>query len=72
MADDESFGSLLIFSISNNLGSILFDVETAFSNGDLEEEIFMDFPEAMEHKPHACLLLVKTLYGLSPKCNPVL
>lgn len=66
METDETFHSMLIFSISNNLESINFDVETAFLNIDLEEEIFMDCPEAMKHEPHERLFLVKTMYGSSP------
>jgi hypothetical protein len=43
---------------------VLIDVGTAFLHGDLEEEIYMECPEGMEHKPDECLLLNKTIYGL--------
>lgn len=42
------------------------DVKTAFLNGELEEEIFMEYPEGVEEKPepgYACRLL-KAIYGL--------
>ena len=42
------------------------DVKTAFLNGELEEEIYMEFPEGViaKHPPgHACKL-IKAIYGL--------
>jgi hypothetical protein len=39
-------------------------VTTAFLNGELEEEIYMDCPDGMEHRANECLLLEKTIYGL--------
>jgi hypothetical protein len=46
------------------LESVIFDIETAFLYGDLEELIFMDCPDGMEHEDDECLLLGKTIYGL--------
>ena len=47
------------------------DVKTAFLNGDLEEEIYMELPEGVfdRDKSKVCLLQ-KSLYGLkqSPRC----
>ena len=42
------------------------DVKTAFLNGDLEEEIYMDQPEGSmaEDKESLVCKLSKTLYGL--------
>jgi hypothetical protein len=40
------------------------DVETAFLNGDLEEEIYMEMPEGFEDNPGKVCKLNKTLYGL--------
>ena len=49
------------------------DVETAFLNGDLDEEIWMEMPEGYkqeEGKQRMALRLKKSLYGLkqSPRC----
>ena len=44
---------------------LIFDVETAFLNGDLDEEIYMDCPKGMEHEIDECLLLLKATYGLA-------
>jgi Reverse transcriptase (RNA-dependent DNA polymerase) len=40
------------------------DVEAAFLNGDLEEEIYMDCPNGMTHFRDECLYLQKAIYGL--------
>jgi transposase InsO family protein len=56
---------LLALAAKLNLKVDHLDVETAFLNGDLEEEIFMEQPEgyAPEGKRKVCLLQ-KSLYGL--------
>ena len=43
---------------------VIFDIDVAFLNGDLEEEIFMDCPKGLEHEEDECLLLQGTIYGL--------
>jgi len=43
---------------------LVFDIDVAFLNGDLEEEIFMDCPKGLEHEDDECLLLKRTIYGL--------
>ena len=42
------------------------DVKTAFLNGDLEEEIYMDQPEGyvIKGQEHKVCRLLKSLYGL--------
>jgi Reverse transcriptase (RNA-dependent DNA polymerase)/gag-polypeptide of LTR copia-type len=64
VANDVSFRIMIICMILWKLEGLIFDVETAFLNGDLEEEIYMDCPQGMEHEPDECLLLTKTIYGL--------
>jgi Reverse transcriptase (RNA-dependent DNA polymerase) len=64
VANDVSFRIMLICMIMWQLDAMIFDVETAFLNGDLEEEIYMDCPEGMESEPGECLLLLKSIYGL--------
>ena len=41
-----------------------FDVTTAFLNGDLDEEIYVQPPEGYPEAMHKVLLLKKSLYGL--------
>ena len=52
-----------------NLDSLVMDVETAFVYGDIEEEIFMKSPVAMEEidpgsSPETCYQLKRGIYGL--------
>ncbi|GAQ93484.1 hypothetical protein KFL_015700010 [Klebsormidium nitens] len=57
--------SLLAVAAAENLEVDQLDIKTAFLNGDLEEEIWMEQPELFEtgEKQTACLLK-KSLYGL--------
>ena len=64
VANDISFRIVLIYMLTYDLDACIFDIETAFLNGDLEEEIYKDCPEGMEHEDDECLLLLKTIYGL--------
>jgi transposase InsO family protein len=41
-----------------------FDVETAFLNGDLEEEIYLKFPLGCASYSHSVVKLRKSIYGL--------
>jgi hypothetical protein len=61
----ESVRLLLALAAACNLSIKQFDVKTAFLNGILEEEIFMEQPEGMDNgnKDEVCLLR-KCLYGL--------
>ena len=64
VANDVSFRILIILMLLQELDYLIFDVETAFLQGDLQERIYMDCPEGMEHHEGECLLLQKTIYGL--------
>jgi hypothetical protein len=64
VCNDVSFHIVIIFMIVFGLDALMFDVMTAFLNGDLKEEMYMDCPEGLEHEDDECLLLLKTIYGL--------
>ena len=64
VAHDVSFRLLIIAMIVYGYDAMIFDVETAFLMGDLDELIYMDCPKGMDHQPDECLLLEKTIYGL--------
>jgi Reverse transcriptase (RNA-dependent DNA polymerase) len=63
VANDVSFRIMIICMLLWKMDALIFDVETAFLNGDLEEEIYMDSPKGMDHAPDECLLLTKATYG---------
>ena len=71
VVNDVTFRILLILKIINNWDTELFDVETAFLNGILEELIFMNLPEGAEevklyetiNRKLECLQLIKCIYG---------
>jgi Reverse transcriptase (RNA-dependent DNA polymerase) len=56
---------LIIMQMIFKRKAMIMDVEVAFLNGDLEEEIYMECPRGMEHEEGECLLLLKALYGLA-------
>ena len=64
VANDVTFRIVVMCIVMWKLESLVFDIETAFLHGDLEEMIFMDCPDGMEHEDDECLLLEKTIYGL--------
>ena len=64
VCNDVTFRILLICMIVWKLDALIFDVTTAFLTGDLEEEIYMECPEGLEHEDDEVLLLLKTIYGL--------
>ena len=42
----------------------VYDVNAAFLNGDLEEEIYLELPEGFDHPPGTIVQLCKAMYGL--------
>ena len=61
---DVTFRIMLLAKMIWKLDSYLFDVETAFLLGNLEEEIYMECPPGLTAFTDECLLLQKTIYGL--------
>lgn len=55
----------VLFSLAakNNMSFKTFDVKTAFLNGTIEDELFMEVPEGYNYPGKVCLLK-KALYGL--------
>ena len=73
----QSIRVLLAFALQNDLLLHQMDVVTAFLNGTLEEDIYMQQPDGylQQGKEHLVCKLKKSLYGLkqSPRCwNKVL
>jgi hypothetical protein len=54
---------LLSIAVAKGIKIRQYDVTSAFLNGELKEEVFMDLPEGYEQKGKVVKLL-KTLYGL--------
>lgn len=67
-----SIRTLLSFAVQNNLHVHQMDVVTAFLNGHLDEEIYMEQPEGYIKSGEESLVckLKKSIYGLkqSPRC----
>ena len=64
--NDVTYRILLILQIVYGLDAMLIDIETAFLNGDLVVEIYMNLPEGWEGGNNAteCIRLEKGMYGL--------
>lgn len=60
----ESLRVLLAIGAIKRYNLEQFDVSTAFLNGTLDEEIFIEPPHGLELPPSKCLRLIKALYGL--------
>ena len=67
-----SIRSLLAFAVQNDLVLHQMDVVTAFLNGKLDEEVYMEQPDGyvVEGKENLVCKLKKSIYGLkqSPRC----
>ena len=57
---------LIAIAVLHNLDIHQMDVKTAFLNGELNEEIYMEQPEGfiVKNQEHKVCKLVKSLYGL--------
>jgi hypothetical protein len=64
VVNDVSFRIMLIAKLIWDLQASFVDVETAFLQGDLQEEIYMSIPEGMNKDTNTCLFLRITIYGL--------
>ena len=64
VVNDVTFRIMLIAKMIWKLDSMMFDVETAFLLGNLDEEIFMQCPPGMVAQDDECLQLLKSMYGL--------
>lgn len=63
----DSVRTLLATATGENLEMLQFDIKTAFLNGDLSEQVYMDIPEenSIEGKAkNKVCKLIKALYGL--------
>jgi Reverse transcriptase (RNA-dependent DNA polymerase)/Chromo (CHRromatin Organisation MOdifier) domain len=64
-AQMRSFRMILMLACAYDLELTQYDISNAFLNGELEEEIYMEFPPGYPGKdPNECLKLNKGLYGL--------
>jgi Reverse transcriptase (RNA-dependent DNA polymerase) len=61
---DVSFHLMIIMQMIFKHKAMIMDVEVAFLNGDLDEEIYMECPKRMENEEGECLILLKALYSL--------
>jgi hypothetical protein len=63
VVDTTNLRIILSMAASNNLHLHTFDVKTAFLNGTIEEDIFLQMPEGFDDQDKVCKLN-KALYGL--------
>ena len=68
----ESLRTLIALSVQNDLQLHQIDVTTAFLNGELKEEVFMNQPNGFikEGQEYLVCKLKRSIYGLkqSPRC----
>lgn len=60
----ESVRVLLSLAAKEDWDIVQFDIKTAFLNGDLEEEIYMELPTCVAKKGKPFVRLTKSIYGL--------
>jgi hypothetical protein len=64
VANIDTIRLLLAMTCFYNWECDTIDIVTAFLNGDLEEEVYMDQIEGFEEDPKKVCMLLKSLYGL--------
>jgi Reverse transcriptase (RNA-dependent DNA polymerase) len=62
--NDVIFRLLLVLQLALCLKSVIIDIETAFLNRELTEEIYMSTLEGLKAQEDECVLLEKAIYGL--------
>ena len=60
---EASFKALVLLSVAMDWDVTQLDVENAFTNASLEEDVYMRCPQGIHGKPKVCKLL-RALYGL--------
>jgi hypothetical protein len=63
-AQMRTFRTIVMLAEAFDLDLTQYDISNAFLNGELEEEIYMEYPPGYEGEPGTCLRLLKGLYGL--------
>ena len=64
--NDVTFRMMIVLMIVKGWQGRIIDVVTAFLNGDLEEEVYLEVPEGYNGcNENECLLLLKSMYGLA-------
>ena len=64
VVQDVTWRIVMVLGMLLKLKFTILDVETAFLHGNLEEEIYMECPNGLDHKPGEVLRLKKSIYGL--------
>lgn len=60
----DSIRTLLAIAACKKWHLLQFDVSTAFLNGTIDEDVYIEPPQGLNMEPSACLKLTKALYGL--------
>ena len=61
---DQTWKILLAYMMLTKCSSKIVDVETAFLEGTLDEDIYMEIPEGMDGTKDECVKLRRSIYGL--------
>lgn len=64
VASSNTIRMALAWAAHNDMELVQFDIKTAFLYGNLEEELFMDYPDGYKNPENRVCKLIKSLYGL--------